>query len=521
MKIPYKSFFSFSKSYFFLFYAFTALFILEIAFNVYEESRFYNLIENIAFSSLLFALFRIFINKFKSFYFKLLYAFVLMTALLEGWYFLSFGAELNSSAIFIALDSNRYELGEFIRFNFKLKHAVFLIALFFCFLFSWKFVNEKKIFVKSAGWYIFQVLVILLGLFLMTKERINQHNFPFVLYSSVIEYITERNLIDQIESNAAPFEDVQLLSERNETHVVVIGESTSRLHFGLYGYYRQTTPRLNEISDELFIFDNVVSGDTYTVGSLTKALVVKDKGAYAGNLIQLFNQASFKTFWVSNQPPIGIYETLVTKIALSSDYTLFTTTESPEKLMNFDGVLLEHLDKALHDPSPRKVIFIHLMGTHADYEYRYPKSFDVFKSEIENKKQQTIDHYDNAVLYNDYILREIIEKVRNNTTRSSVIYFSDHGEEVYDSIEFAGHSVNGDFTLNLVEIPFLYWNNMNKKVPNNFLQRPFILNDLTHSLADLYGIYAKQIDTTKSIFHNSFKPQKRIIRENIIINEKN
>lgn len=518
MKTLFNSFLSFSKAYAFVFVAFTVLFLIEICFNGFESSRFFNLIENIAYSSTLFAFISLLIRPCKVAFIKVTYAFVFLIGLFEGLYFLSFKAEISSSAIFIALDSNSREVGEFFKFNFKWKHVVFLISLALNFIFSWKYFFSIKECVKTKQWYVFQILIIVLGISLLTKEKISQYNFPYVLYRSINEYNKESILINQLNIDNSPFEDVQALSNLTaENHVVVIGESTSRLHFGLYGYNRQTTPRLQEIADELFVFDNVVSGETYTVGSLVKALMVEQKDNYVGNILQLFNQAGYQTYWLSNQPPIGIYETLVTKIALSANYSRFMTTESPNKRINYDAVLLEQLNLVLKESAPRKIIFLHLMGTHADYKYRYPKAFDVFRTNDTSEKRQTIDQYDNAVLYNDYIVREIIEETRNTNIHGSVIYFSDHGEEVYDSIDFAGHSANGYFTHNLIEIPFLYWNNMNKEIPKQFLQRPYILNHLPHSLADLYQIESKQIDSTKSIFNNAFKVRQRIVRDTIIV----
>jgi heptose-I-phosphate ethanolaminephosphotransferase len=64
---------------------------------------------------------------------------------------------------------------------------------------------------------------------------------------------------------------------------------------------------------------------------------------------------------------------------------------------------------------------------------------------------------------------------------------------------------------------FVPWNNMNKEIPKHFLQRPYILDYLPHSLADLYQIESKQIDSTKSIFNNAFKVRQRIVRDTIIV----
>ena len=66
---------------------------------------------------------------------------------------------------------------------------------------------------------------------------------------------------------------------------------------------------------------------TFHILSLVKALTIKKGDNYVGNIIQLFKQAGNKTYWLSNQPPIGMYETLVTKIALSASKPLFLNTE--------------------------------------------------------------------------------------------------------------------------------------------------------------------------------------------------
>lgn len=509
---------SYSRAYIFLFVAFAAVLFVELSLSGFDPDRFYNFIENIAFSSVLYTILSTLVGPHKNISLKIFYLLIFFVTLLEGLYFITFNAEISSSSLFIALDSNSNEIGEFLNFNFKYQQALFLFLSVLIFFFSWKFFYIKNNFFRFNKQYFFQVAVIVLGVLLLSKGKINQYNFPYVLTKSIYEYSQQRILIDRLDAKKTPFEDVVLKpSFDNQTQIVVIGESTSRLHFGLYGYQRQTTPKLNEIADELFIFNDVISSETYTVGSLVKALVVKEKDEYVGNVLQLFNQAGYKTFWLSNQPPIGVYETLVTKIALSADITRFMTTESPENKMNYDAVLLGELNKVLLDSSSNKVIFIHLMGTHAEYAYRYPKSFDVFSTKSTGAKQQTIDQYDNAILYNDYILREIIELTRSIDMPASVIYFSDHGEEVYDSVDFAGHTANGILTKNLIEVPFLFWNNANKKFPQHYLDRPFVLDYLSHSLADLYGIQAKAIDTTKSVFHNSFEVRERLVRGSIIV----
>nr|WP_267879224.1 sulfatase-like hydrolase/transferase [Methylobacillus glycogenes] len=54
------------------------------------------------------------------------------------------------------------------------------------------------------------------------------------------------------------------------TLVLVIGESTNRQRMSLYGYARETTPRLDAMQDELSVFKNVVASRPYTIESLTR-----------------------------------------------------------------------------------------------------------------------------------------------------------------------------------------------------------------------------------------------------------
>ena len=43
------------------------------------------------------------------------------------------------------------------------------------------------------------------------------------------------------------------------------------------------------------------------------------------------------------------------------------------------------------------------------------------------------------------------------------------------------------------------------------LDRPYMLDDLFHSLADLLGISAREVDLQRSIFSSNFKSRKRIV----------
>jgi heptose-I-phosphate ethanolaminephosphotransferase len=510
-----KEMLSASTRFAFLFTACIGAFICEWSVSDFSTTRVVNLVENIAFSCTLFAFFELFQHRMALWWFRIVFYLLLVFSVVEGVYYLIFDAELSSSAIFIALDTNTSEASEFLDFNFNNSHLIYVLGVFLSFFLSWVFLSpSKKAHQKN---YPLLIIVLSLGVMLMSKPKIYQYNFPYVLSNSILEYNREQKTLNDIHEKENPFINVVALNQTPTTHVIIIGESTSRLHFGMYGYKRNTTPRLEEIKDEIYLFEDVISGHTYTVGSLVKALTIKKGDSYVGNVIQLFKQAGYNTYWLSNQPPIGIYETLVTKIALSANHSSFVNLENPSKNTSFDGVLLPELEQILKDQKSKKIIFMHLMGTHAKYAFRYPESYGFYPTNLDDEKQNTVNHYDNAVMYNDYIIRNIIEKLRLLNMPSSLTFFSDHGEEVYDEIDFVGHPANGMFTLNLVEIPFLIWSNPKIDFFNNLKKRKFILNDLSHSLADLYQIQSNEIDTTRSLFHKSYIERPRVVWDSILV----
>ncbi|WP_161785289.1 phosphoethanolamine transferase [Jejuia pallidilutea] len=332
------------------------------------------------------------------------------------------------------------------------------------------------------------------------------------------------------ENPLGKFEDVKYLgnNQGKQLYVIVVGESTNRKHFSLYNnYHRNTTPLLSEIKDELHLFTDVISPHTYTIGSLSKALTLGNyenpEGKYQGTIIQLFNQANFKTYWVSSQRPIGMMDTHVMKIGTSAQNFMFLNTKHTSRRTPYDINLVDKLKDIVKEDGDKKVVFLHMLGTHMNYKRRYPNEFEVFTDTPRTKFKrakayEAINAYDNAVRYNDYVLREIIETVRNSRLNGYVLYFSDHGQEVFDKMDFQGHTIDEETTTNMYEIPMFLWktNYDDSTYFDGFqLNRKYMIDDLIHSIADISKIKSKQIDTTRSIFNEAFKERERIVKDTI------
>ena len=270
----------------------------ELSLTHFEKFRLYNLFENIVFISALhlvndFVLLR----KFKFQLTSILWFFIALMLLVEGLYFIAFQSEFSSSALFIALDSNYSEVIEFIydRSSFGLLFYMFIVCI--STFISWIYVKPRLYKFPLT----FNILLVSLGVLFLFHPLIRIQNFPYVFFSGLAEYASQSKLLNSSKENLlGSFSEVKYPKDSlPEVIVILIGESTSRNHMGVYGYKRNTSPKLSLIKDELILFDDVISGYTYTVGSLTSALSIRNNNKYIGNILQLLNNSDYKTFWLS------------------------------------------------------------------------------------------------------------------------------------------------------------------------------------------------------------------------------
>ncbi|MBL4667659.1 MAG: sulfatase-like hydrolase/transferase [Flavobacteriales bacterium] len=380
---------------------------------------------------------------------------------------------------------------------------------------------------------VFGLVVLIFAISIYFKDNHHKYFSVYQLYSGYESYLEEVEKYKKF-LNSEINNDVEMSikssnpTETKETYVLIIGESTTRNHLGIYNYYRNTTPKLNEIKGELVIFDNVISPHTHTIASLEKVLTFGNKenpeAKFDGSIIQLMKKAGYKTFWVSNQVPVGINETMVAMIAKASDYSHFTNLGGERELRSLDEKVLPYFKKVLADKSLKKFIVVHLLGTHTNYKNRYPQEFnqftDVPKTSFPSEKSHSsINEYDNAVMYNDYILSEIINNIKRNLTKDEkayAIYISDHGEDVFETVNFTGlsESIGSE---PMFQIPFVYWSNNKSNIEKykEYSGRKYMTDDLIYSIADLSNITFSKMRKEKSIFNDSLQNRRRIVKNNI------
>ncbi len=289
--------------------------------------------------------------------------------------------------------------------------------------------------------------------------------------------------------------------------VVVIGESANRLHWSLYGYKRPTTPRLDSMRSELFVFSDVVSTTVGTLSSI-RSMFTADRETLP--VFPLFSNAGYTTHWISSQMGEGFDDLELGALVASCDHRVFLGGA-------FDENLLPHLQHAIQRPGPQ-LVFLNLMGSHIRYSDRYPARFARFDGHDEVSKVRAT--YDNSIYYTDHVLGEIIEMLRLAGESACLLYASDHGEDVYDSttqrLLFRDESTASNA---MFEVPYFVWlsSAYRKQHPEivdrltRSVDRPYQNREMFHPLLSLTRLDHSLYDATRDPLSDRFVVRPRPI----------
>lgn len=308
--------------------------------------------------------------------------------------------------------------------------------------------------------------------------------------------------------------------------VLVIGESQNRNHMNIYGYSRNNTPYLSEMKNlsNFLLFTNAYSCHTHTVPALTYALTAKNQYndmelQKAVSLIEVAEAAGFETVWISNQVKYSMWDTPITIIADEANQQFWINSTVGEKTdtVYYDDKLVEQLKKVKY--SEKMLIVFHLMGNHGSYKERYPKKFNKYS------ENTLVDQYDNSILFNDYVIENILENIKNVEGFKGMLYFADHADAVDQGL---AHDSN-KFVRDMTEIPlFMYFSdqyiNNNESIFYNLKksQDKYITNDLIfNTMLGIMGISTEKLyednnDITKNKYDFRKERFKTMYGEEVI-----
>jgi glucan phosphoethanolaminetransferase (alkaline phosphatase superfamily) len=299
-----------------------------------------------------------------------------------------------------------------------------------------------------------------------------------------------------------------------EVHVLIIGESARRDSWSVYGYERQTTPYLDRLRDEAIFLRNATADANVTLWSVPMMLTGMRPGVFdfprvRGNLVDLAREAHYRTSWLVNQDMV---------ISLS----VGVTADQVQVTSGLDEQLLPALRRELARSGAPRFIGLHIMGSHWEYDRRYPKQFQRFGSAqglnafslgSPAQARDTRDAYDNSVVYTDWLLEQVIEAARQLQVPATVTFMPDHGEDLFVLDGHTGHGSPG-YTAHGFAIPAFVWTNeAYRHTHPQILEalranagKPVRGHDIFYAMADLMGISWPGARPTESFAAAAFEP---------------
>lgn len=470
------------------------------------------------------------------------YSVIALITFIDVFLYVNFGIVIDETVFSILEGTNIDECKDFIQTyaNWKTFLAIALLSAFYALTFYLtSFIN------KTQTTYIGAVVLILLicsvaklssSVYTTVRYGFGGHLAAYSTYSRIarscvvytnITKETDR-LIDNLQKWQA--EDLKQTTVECDKMAVIIGESYSRYHSQLYGYDKDTSPLLMEKvqSGDLIVYTDVITpiNDTERAFRAIYSLGEYYSDVYSDCLLfpYVFKQAGYYTVNIDNMDLASSTNRVKDSEKLSELMFDFRNSEVGE----YDEEILEWLD--VDDcEHPKQLFVIKLLGQHYDYADQFPDSWarydakDYDRADLPENKVQLIADYDNATIYNDFVVNSIIDHFKDD--KAVVLYFSDHGEEVYDERDYMGHGGTTPFLNYQFDIPFMIWMSDSYKESNVMQVQKLVahkdcsytIDDVSHTILDMAGISCSQLVPERSLANEAFEPRaERVILRSLV-----
>lgn len=332
------------------------------------------------------------------------------------------------------------------------------------------------------------------------------------------------------------------------TVVLVIGESYIKTHASIYGYKLPTTPCMAQelAARRLYAFTDAVSPFNNT--NMTMRTMLSLNSVAAGEEWQdmplfpaLFKKAGYRVDMWDNQREFfreSAYTRGLNGFIYHPEVIRLCYNEVNTNNFDYDGPFVDNYaaHAAKFGDSVPSLVIIHLRGQHIRADKRYPHNagFDRFSPSdyayrteafLTDAMRQEIAYYDNATFYNDYVMGKIFDIFSKSD--AVVVYFSDHGDEIYDYRPSIGRRTDGDKEGMMLhyqhDVPFVVWCSptFQNRHPDKIQQiaaavsRPVMLDNVGQMLLGLAGINAACYHPDRDALNAAYIPRPRIVNFNI------
>ncbi|HCS27448.1 MAG TPA: hypothetical protein DIW43_08330, partial [Spongiibacteraceae bacterium] len=278
-------------------------------------------------------------------------------------YFLVYGQDFSQSVIFIVFESNLSEGAEFIQ-SYLTPGYLVVFGLFTVIpVWMWRRMQPAVLTIPSRIRYCIFLAVLVSWPF--TGYLLKGHSLEDARYHQVVRmepaapwnlafgYVKYRQQLTTMNELLASNRALEPLKDLRETRpdipktfVLVIGESTNSSRMGIYGYSRDTTPRLNALNDELLVFSDVITARPYTIEALQQVLSFADQKDperffTEPTLINVMQQAGYQVTWITNQQTQTKRNTMLTTLSQMADRQVYLNNNRAQNAEAHDGAVLQ------------------------------------------------------------------------------------------------------------------------------------------------------------------------------------
>lgn len=233
--------------------------------------------------------------------------------------------------------------------------------------------------------------------------------------------------------------------ELREVYVFVLGETSRAYSWQLYGYPRETNPRLGARRSELVVYHDLTTQSNTTYKSVPILLSPAD-GEHTSRLPEVkglltaLKESGYYTVYITNQPE---NRSFVDFFAYEADehYRIRDLIRAEQGFADrrpvYDTDMLPYLDRVLSAEHTKLFVVLHTYGAHWSYRDRYPAEAAYFTPDDAMganayERGKLVNAYDNAIRYTDHLLGEVIDRLEHLEATTAMYYTADHGEDVYD-----------------------------------------------------------------------------------------
>lgn len=447
--------------------------------------------------------------------FRVALVFLFITGGAAAYFIHAFHIRISIHMVAVLFEAEPVLIRQFL--TLKLLAAIVLTGGFGWWLAGWCIRHEQadpkdKMVLLVSGMFVFTALFM--------DGGISRQYLPYNYLLATADYAREQlrpkpQLHDLAQEPAALRKDLP----ENLVAVLVIGESARPDHLGVLGYARQTTPFFAE-EKNIRAYGDVPSCGPFTRDAvpclMTRASYLSpEKAQTETSFIRLFDKLGFHTVWVDMQgSAASVFDTRIGEIMAESREVVSLNTQlftAPQP----DEAAAAVVERVLKEQQGRVLLVLHLFGSHWPYEGRVPEAFRKFTPTCSAEtpiigdfrtaqdmaaceRQHLINAYDNSILYTDYVLHQVMERLRGRP--SFLLYTSDHGESLGEDGYFLHGNVTPEGLYVPIErrVPLLFWRSEGYAA-RALAEEPITHDYIFHSMLDCAGLESPVVNRDLSI----------------------